>query len=514
MHGARLQTLDAQAQSRPAAKLQIPLEKLQRVLPHKGSESSVREDCKRAPDALKMLAAVFITFMPEAASFNPTGPAANFLMRGFASTSWKEEVRLKRPGHGLPAFDAKLADKGVASRTGTWIGSNIQPEVSNERRSLKPCIRMKSMLDVSRQPHQTSSEQQAAKKPGFVGWSFIDAVYLITCPCPDGTNPRLEAAWKQLEAIGLDSKTEVCEFSPDNEDRVRGCYMSHISVLESAEARFGLRDSSKDCNILVLEDNLSISPRIAQKTLDSVADFSSSSRLQQAGVGHWDMVHLAYNMYVPGLSVQRLSEEEHIVRLRCNEDSALGTTAYIMSRSGVNRLLAEHRRIGYVPGGAIPNLMARLFPDSRYAAFPMPLHRAANIKSLVNSQLDALRSLIFLPEVYTMWERALVGTGLSTNVLFPALCIALLVGAVAGWEEAVSSILAALRGEAASLTSEFASAPQDVWVALAAFRLSLSAGCLVILGYGLALAPRPETVDWSANQDVASIDVAQNRSPE
>ena len=48
------------------------------------------------------------------------------------------------------------------------------------------------------------------------------------------------------------------------------------------------------------------------------------------------MVHLAYIMYVPGLSVERLSlggaPSEHIVRLQCNADSVLGTTAYIISR--------------------------------------------------------------------------------------------------------------------------------------------------------------------------------------
>ena len=46
--------------------------------------------------------------------------------------------------------------------------------------------------------------------------------------------------------------------------------------------------------------------------------------------------------------------------------------------------------MGYVD--AIPNVMARLFPDSRFAAYPMPFHRAAAVKSLVNGQLDSLRA--------------------------------------------------------------------------------------------------------------------------
>ena len=74
----------------------------------------------------------------------------------------------------------------------------------------------------------------------------------------------------------------------------------------------------------------------------------------------------------------------------------LGTTSYIITSRGIDALLAEHERTGYVD--AIPNMMARLFADSRYAAYPMPFHRAATIKSLVNAQLDALRSILFQPQ--------------------------------------------------------------------------------------------------------------------
>ena len=141
---------------------------------------------------------------------------------------------------------------------------------------------------------------------------------------------------------------------------MRGCYTSHITVLEAAAERFASRPAGEELNILVLEDNLAISPRIAQPTLDAIAAFLSKKG--QAQVGTRDMVHLAYIMYVPGLSVETLPEQQHIVRLQCNADSVLGTTAYIISRSGLDTLLAEHRRTGYVD--AIPNLMARLFPDT------------------------------------------------------------------------------------------------------------------------------------------------------
>lgn len=281
---------------------------------------------------------------------------------------------------------------------------------------------------------------------------------------------------KQLEAVGLASLTEVCEFGTDDDDRIRGCYTSHISVLEAAEKRFADRPADEQLNILVLEDNLSISPRIEQPTLDSMSRFlakgSSASALQP------DMVHLAYIMYVPGLSVETIPSEEHIVRLQCNADSVLGTTAYVISRQGLDTLLAEHRRTGYVD--AIPNLMARLFPNTRYAAYPMPLHRAAKVKSLVNGQLDALRSLIFQPMVYTQWEKLLVTTGLSTNVLFPALLVGVFIGALAGFSETASAVVAAARGE-------------DVNVVLPVLSALVSGACLTVLGYGLALAPQPET---------------------
>ena len=58
-----------------------------------------------------------------------------------------------------------------------------------------------------------------------VDWSFLDAVYIITCPSADGNNPRLQRARETLAGVGLDSITEVREFEADNED--------HHAALES-----------------------------------------------------------------------------------------------------------------------------------------------------------------------------------------------------------------------------------------------------------------------------------------
>ena len=46
---------------------------------------------------------------------------------------------------------------------------------------------------------------------------------------------------------------KVKVFVPDDEDRVRGCYTSHIKVLQEIDREFGRR---KDYRVLILEDNL------------------------------------------------------------------------------------------------------------------------------------------------------------------------------------------------------------------------------------------------------------------
>ena len=218
-------------------------------------------------------------------------------------------------------------------------------------------------------------------------WNFVDSVFLITCPSADGSNERLQRAQEVLTSVGLGNCVEVREFERDDADRVRGCYTSHIAVLQEVEQL--ARKRAGAFNALVIEDNVALSPRIAKETLDGVASFLRDESA--------DMVHLAYIMYVPGLSVERVDDRPSLVRLDCNADSVLGTTAYLITRRGVEAVMAEHRRAGYVD--AVPNMMARLFPRTRYAAYPMVFHRAANIKSLVNGQLDNLRALIFLPEV-------------------------------------------------------------------------------------------------------------------
>ena len=61
-------------------------------------------------------------------------------------------------------------------------------------------------------------------------WDFVDDVFLITTTQKE--NQRLERTKEQLESVNLWERVKVRTFKPDDEDRVRGCYTSHIAVLE------------------------------------------------------------------------------------------------------------------------------------------------------------------------------------------------------------------------------------------------------------------------------------------
>ncbi|GMH97396.1 hypothetical protein TrVE_jg7670 [Triparma verrucosa] len=249
-----------------------------------------------------------------------------------------------------------------------------------------------------------------------------------------------------VNRVGLGGKIKKMEFDTDDEDRIRGCYNSHIEVLRQARKDFGKgrgggnpfgdliasvlgsdsgspssANSAADYKVLVMEDNVSLSPKLQQETLNKLITFGEQKK------GEWDMLHLAYIMYVPGLTVGK-TKDDGVVSLTTGLGSALGTTAYVISMRGVDAILDYHDANGY--SIAIPDLMAKLFPTSRYAAYPMLFHRASKVKSLVNPQLDSLRELLFEPFFYTKWEALMVGTGLSTNVLFPALVTALIVASI------------------------------------------------------------------------------------
>jgi len=260
-------------------------------------------------------------------------------------------------------------------------------------------------------------------------WSFLDAVYIITCPNADQGGRRLAQTKSIVNQVGISKSVEhvlVQNFETDDEDRVRGCYNSHIAILENAQKRFVKENANS--KILVLEDNLACSTEygsgITQNMLDEWNIFLENN------ADDCDIIHLSYTPYVPNLTVSK-TESSKIKQLKCGVGSALGTSAYIVTRRGISKLLEEHKRSGFVL--SIPDVMANLFPESRYAAYPVPFQRAPRVKSLVNPQLDQLREILFQPLVVNRAQDLLVWTGVSTNTLLPIIVVVLLVvSALAG----------------------------------------------------------------------------------
>lgn len=302
----------------------------------------------------------------------------------------------------------------------------------------------------SRHIHRMIPKMAAKESP----WDFADGVYLITTTQQE--NSRLERTRVELDKVSLWDRVKVRTFKPDDEDRVRGCYSSHISVLREIQKEFKGR---KNYQALVLEDNLETTLRMDPSVVKSVEAFLEDQQ-------YWDVFHLAYMMYVPGLSLNKMtgadiqakSWSQNVVQMKAGPGSSVGTSAYIISKTGVEAILAEDSKSGYKE--AIPNVMAILFPESRFAAYPMIFHRAAKVSSLVNPQLDDFRKIMFSPLIYTTWEQLMVSSGLQTNQLFPGISFTLLISIVSAiyvavmgggnGETATSALLGPLQAFAAA----------------------------------------------------------------
>jgi hypothetical protein len=338
---------------------------------------------------------------------------------------------------------------------------------------------------------------QASAREESLDWSFLDGVYLITCPNADPDGERLEKAKAILDEVGLLDKLQVKEFDTDDGNRIRGCYNSHISVLSDVldscqnsggknifDEFFGsflskggpsISDSSRErnVNVLVLEDNLALSRgQLKQELIDSVAEYSSTSP-------DWDMIHLSYIPYVPDLKVTK-TPSKNVVKLSCGVGSALGTTAYIINTKAIKRLLQDDKESKgfYAP---IPDVMAKLFPESRYASNPTVFVRAPDTKSLVNPQFDDLRSFMFQPSVAAFSQELLLLSGLTTNLLLPI------------------TVLILLGASAASMVSTFNSfwmlwttGSLDGPVILPLLSGAFSIFSLAIIAQGAMLAPKQE----------------------
>lgn len=329
----------------------------------------------------------------------------------------------------------------------------------------------------------------ANTKTAALDWSFLDAIYLITCPNADPGSDRLRNTMKVLEETNLQNKVVVKEFDTDDEDRVRGCYASHLSVmrtaLKEAEQRkkstkntwlqsFLPQDSGdgRDYKVLILEDNLATSGSLDQMTIDRVAEYVTKG-------SPWDVVQLSYNPYVPNLVVTR-TDHDRIVKLSCGVGSALGTTAYVINEEGMKTIVNYDEKKGfYAP---IPDVMAELFPSSRFAAFPAPFVRAPETKSLVNPQLDDLRALLFQPSVACQVQNLLTFTGLSTNTLLPITITVLLLSSVLSGRATLDAIWSW------STTGSF-----EGPIVLTLLSTCFTVLSLGILAQGILLAPKPTT---------------------
>jgi hypothetical protein len=243
-----------------------------------------------------------------------------------------------------------------------------------------------------------------------------------------------------------------------------------------------------DARILVFEDNLAIGDgggrggaMLTQDSLDAIASYlneKAATRDDDDNEG-WDILHLCYNPYVPNLQISR-TENEKIVKLSSGEGSALGTTAYVINKGAMRKLLEEDDRVGY-SGEAIPDVMARLFPTTRFATNPTIFVRAPATKSLVNPQLDDLRQVLFQPAVASFAQRLLVMTGLSTNILLPLVVLGLLLTSLGSMSVSFSSVVQYL--ETGSLDGP--------WI-VPAISVVLSVFSLAVIIQGALLAPKPD----------------------
>ena len=324
-------------------------------------------------------------------------------------------------------------------------------------------------------------------------WSFLFGVYIITCPNADPGSVRLNEALNLLSRANVLDELQVKAFNTDDEDRIRGCYTSHISVIRDAlvemkkskqgpknpfQAFFSPKEVQLSTDrrvILVLEDNLALTGSLDQSMIDAISGFAEKNT-------QWDMIHLSYIPYVPNLVVTR-TDNEKIVQLNCGIGSALGTTAYIINEASMKRVIAQDDAQGYY--APIPDVMAEIFPNTRYAAFPTPFVRAPKTKSLVNPQLDDLREILFQPVVTSQVQKILALTGLSTNALLPiTIGLLLILTGLSGKEsvDAISSILT---------TNSY-----DGPIFLVILSLTFTIFSLTILAQGAMLAPKPpQTAD-------------------
>lgn len=138
-------------------------------------------------------------------------------------------------------------------------------------------------------------------------WSFLDGVYLVHCPNGDIDGSRMESSRETLSNVNLLDKLQVKEFDTDDEDRIRGCYTSHLTVYRDILKEVSISQQRRspgfdffsafqknvekddvDVNVLILEDNVALSGiPVSQAAIDSIASVVKNKKNID-----WDVIHL------------------------------------------------------------------------------------------------------------------------------------------------------------------------------------------------------------------------------
>lgn len=249
----------------------------------------------------------------------------------------------------------------------------------------------------------------------FYNWSFLDSVHLIHCPNGDNSKKRITSTRCILNQVNLLDRLTMKLFDTDDEDRIRGCYNSHVSVFKDILQKQSTAPTKNDRKIffspsfdkissmffnnldktqsnkcidtsntgihVIFEDNLYLNgdDNLSQESIDALSNFIE--RQNDDNSEHcWDVIHLSYIPYVPDLQVFK-TNDKNIVRLSTKSNqSALGTTAYIINNRAMKRIVDRDNELGFtIP---IPDTMAELFPETRYALNPTMFVRAPVIPSL------------------------------------------------------------------------------------------------------------------------------------
>ena len=117
----------------------------------------------------------------------------------------------------------------------------------------------------------------------------------------------------------------------------------------------------------------------------------------------------------------------------------------------------------------------------------VPFIRNVDIKSLVNPQLDTLRTVLFIPSIYSLFENTLVFTGLSTNTLLPIFVASVGFLSVYSIGYSIDSVKILLNGGLSDLSFG------NVLLSLVFGGISIIS--LGIIAVGVALAPKPSPDD-------------------